>query len=147
MVCVFVSAFESESDAKQARSPTLVWASSVRVVGSTLSPSSSPSARARRHGHVVCSAREPAAVPVLVPGGDADGGEWQGWGWGPEDRQAVEDAERFDDITVGFMDEEQERMRAAAEVRDDRVVHRYFQGRDHPDDDPGSARVEQVDRL
>ncbi|KAI0820657.1 hypothetical protein BC628DRAFT_1412942 [Trametes gibbosa] len=30
---------------------------------------------------------------------------WQGWG--PEDKQAVEDAERFDDITVGFLDEEQ----------------------------------------
>ncbi|OSD01851.1 hypothetical protein PYCCODRAFT_1435871 [Trametes coccinea BRFM310] len=39
---------------------------------------------------------------------------WQGWG--PEDQQAVEDAERFDDITVGFLDEEQESMRAAAAV-------------------------------
>ncbi|KAL1937335.1 hypothetical protein VTO73DRAFT_13848 [Trametes versicolor] len=36
---------------------------------------------------------------------------WQGWG--PEDQAAVEDAERFDDITVGFLDEEQETMRAA----------------------------------
>ncbi|KAH9853231.1 hypothetical protein C2E23DRAFT_884844 [Lenzites betulinus] len=42
---------------------------------------------------------------------------WQGWG--PEDKQAVEDAERFDDITVGFLDEEQDSvsmMRAAAEA-------------------------------
>ena len=36
---------------------------------------------------------------------------------------------------------------AAAEVRDDQVVHRYLQVRDHPDRDPGSARVEQVVRL
>ncbi|KAI0352417.1 hypothetical protein OH77DRAFT_783988 [Trametes cingulata] len=40
---------------------------------------------------------------------------WQGWG--PEDQQAVEDAERFDDITVGFLDEEQETMRAESEVK------------------------------
>ena len=36
---------------------------------------------------------------------------------------------------------------AAAEVRDDQVVHRYLQGRDHPEVDPDSARVEQVDKL
>ena len=30
---------------------------------------------------------------------------------GLEEQQAVEDAERFDDITVGFMDEEHETMR------------------------------------
>ncbi|KAI8984805.1 hypothetical protein BD414DRAFT_66054 [Trametes punicea] len=41
-------------------------------------------------------------------------GELLRQGWGPEDQQAVEDAERFDDITVGFLDEEQESMRAAA---------------------------------
>ncbi|TBU43312.1 hypothetical protein BD309DRAFT_894635 [Dichomitus squalens] len=34
---------------------------------------------------------------------------WQGWG--PEDKQAIDDAERFDDITVGFLDEEHETMR------------------------------------
>ena len=37
---------------------------------------------------------------------------WQGWD--PEDQQAVEDAERFDDITIGFMDEEHETMRETA---------------------------------
>ncbi|OCH85153.1 hypothetical protein OBBRIDRAFT_798469 [Obba rivulosa] len=41
---------------------------------------------------------------------DEDGCDvWQGWD--PEDQLAVEDAERFDDITVGFMDEEQETLR------------------------------------
>ncbi|KAI0365441.1 hypothetical protein BV20DRAFT_954256 [Pilatotrama ljubarskyi] len=40
---------------------------------------------------------------------------WQGWG--PEDQQAVEDAERFDDITVGFLDEEQETMRAESAAK------------------------------
>ncbi|OBZ65051.1 hypothetical protein A0H81_14964 [Grifola frondosa] len=42
-----------------------------------------------------------------------DDGEHMWQGWGPEDQQAIEDAERFDDITVGFMDEEQESMREA----------------------------------
>ncbi|KAK6983960.1 glycosyltransferase family 1 protein [Favolaschia claudopus] len=43
---------------------------------------------------------------------DADGeGEWAGWA--TEDRQAVEEAERFDDISVvGFLDEEQAAMQA-----------------------------------
>lgn len=36
---------------------------------------------------------------------------WQAWG--PEDQAAVEDAERLDNITVGFLDEEQETIRAA----------------------------------
>ena len=40
-----------------------------------------------------------------------DEGEQPWQGWGPEDKQAVEDAERFDDITVGFLDEEHETMR------------------------------------
>ena len=40
------------------------------------------------------------ALPVDVESGD----RWQGWD--AQDRQAVEDAERFDDITVGFMDED-----------------------------------------
>ncbi|KAI0666055.1 hypothetical protein C8Q78DRAFT_1060998 [Trametes maxima] len=51
------------------------------------------------------------------PAHDSEGA-WEGWG--PEEQQAVEDAERFDDITVGFMDEEQETMnamRAEAEAK------------------------------
>ncbi|KAI0686244.1 hypothetical protein C8Q76DRAFT_313203 [Earliella scabrosa] len=49
--------------------------------------------------------------------GDRDGAEmWTGWG--PEEQQAVEDAERFDDITVGFMDEEHETMREREQERE-----------------------------
>ena len=44
-----------------------------------------------------------------LPGEHDEGQAWQGWD--PQDKQAVEDAERFDDITVGFMDEEHETMR------------------------------------
>ncbi|KAL6303055.1 hypothetical protein BKA93DRAFT_917639 [Sparassis latifolia] len=55
--------------------------------------------------------------PNLEPLAAEDGmeGVWQGWE--PEDQQAVEDAERFNDITVGFMDEEQETMREVARSR------------------------------
>ncbi|KAJ6630038.1 hypothetical protein B0H10DRAFT_1984799 [Mycena sp. CBHHK59/15] len=43
-------------------------------------------------------------------------GEWHGWA--AEDTQAVEEAERFDDISVvGFLDEEQAAMQAEAERR------------------------------
>ena len=49
---------------------------------------------------------------VPLPIEQDDGQVWQGWD--PEDQQAVEDAERFDDITVGFMDEEHETMRETA---------------------------------
>ncbi|KAF8172576.1 hypothetical protein K438DRAFT_178568 [Mycena galopus ATCC 62051] len=43
-------------------------------------------------------------------------GEWAGWG--AEDKQAVEEAERFDDISVvGFLDEEQAAMQAEAARR------------------------------
>ena len=42
---------------------------------------------------------------------EEDDGEQSWQGWGIEDKQAVEDAERFDDITVGFLDEEHESMR------------------------------------
>jgi len=47
-------------------------------------------------------------------GGKQEGEEiWHG-GWSSEDAQAVEEAERFDDISVvGFLDEEQASMRAA----------------------------------
>ena len=46
------------------------------------------------------------------PGTGIGEGEEDAWsGWGLEEQQAVEDAERFDDITVGFMDEEHETMR------------------------------------
>lgn len=46
------------------------------------------------------------SLPVEVEGA----GTWQGWG--PEDQQAIEDAERFEDVSaVGFMDEEQALMR------------------------------------
>jgi len=45
----------------------------------------------------------PASSTIPLEEGD---GMWQGWG--PEDKQAIEDAERFDDISVvGFLDEEQ----------------------------------------
>lgn len=48
---------------------------------------------------------------------------WQAWG--PEDQAAVEDAERFDNITVGFLDEEQETMRAVeAEGKNARMKKR-----------------------
>ncbi|TFK53255.1 hypothetical protein OE88DRAFT_1626135 [Heliocybe sulcata] len=43
--------------------------------------------------------------------GDGDNADVEVWdadaGWTQEDRQAVDDAERFDDLVVGFMDEEQ----------------------------------------
>ncbi|KAI0637468.1 hypothetical protein C8Q77DRAFT_1048447 [Trametes polyzona] len=54
---------------------------------------------------------EPLPVEEEGEGGQA----WQGWG--PEDKQAVEDAERFDDITVGFLDEEQETMSMTMTMR------------------------------
>ena len=42
--------------------------------------------------------------------GEHDKGQaWQGWD--PQDKQAFGDAERFDDITVGIMDERHETMR------------------------------------
>ncbi|KAL4067204.1 hypothetical protein V8B97DRAFT_979362 [Scleroderma yunnanense] len=31
---------------------------------------------------------------------------WQGWGWGEEDKRAIDEAEQFDDV-LGFMDEDQ----------------------------------------
>jgi hypothetical protein len=41
---------------------------------------------------------------------------WQGWA--PEDKEAVEEAERFDDISaVGFLDEEHTMMAQAAEKK------------------------------
>ncbi|KAI0915567.1 hypothetical protein AcV5_003752 [Taiwanofungus camphoratus] len=46
---------------------------------------------------------------------DLNGDVWQGWE--PEDQQAIEDAERFDDITVGFMDEEHASMREVEKKR------------------------------
>ncbi|TFK84177.1 hypothetical protein K466DRAFT_527701 [Polyporus arcularius HHB13444] len=51
----------------------------------------------------------PNMEPLPVEPGEGDEGAWTGWGL--EEQQAVEDAERFDDITVGFMDEEHETMR------------------------------------
>lgn len=39
-----------------------------------------------------------------LPGEDDGDVTWHGWG--PEDKQAVEEIEQFDDIAVGFMDEE-----------------------------------------
>ncbi|KAH9949200.1 hypothetical protein B0H21DRAFT_840758, partial [Amylocystis lapponica] len=51
-----------------------------------------------------------------LPAEAEEGG--QGWaGWEAEDQEAVEDAERFDDISVGFMDEEQAEMREAEKKR------------------------------
>ncbi|KAI0766225.1 hypothetical protein BD413DRAFT_494502 [Trametes elegans] len=61
-----------------------------------------------------------------------DGDSGQAWqGWGPEDQAAVEDAERFDDITVGFLDEEQETMRAETEARKARARKLRRAGRRH----------------
>ncbi len=56
---------------------------------------------------------EPLPAEHTLDGlGEGEGDEDQMWsGWGPEEQQAVEDAERFDDITVGFLDEEHETMR------------------------------------
>ncbi|KAI0684773.1 hypothetical protein C8T65DRAFT_701928 [Cerioporus squamosus] len=51
----------------------------------------------------------PNLEPLPAEPGEGDEGAWSGWGL--EEQQAVEDAERFDDITVGFMDEEHETMR------------------------------------
>ncbi|KAJ7689111.1 hypothetical protein B0H17DRAFT_1202477 [Mycena rosella] len=50
--------------------------------------------------------------------GDGTAGEETWHGWGAEDTRAVEEAERFDDISVvGFLDEEQAAMRVAEEQR------------------------------
>ncbi|KAJ7691409.1 hypothetical protein B0H17DRAFT_561363 [Mycena rosella] len=50
--------------------------------------------------------------------GDGAAGEETWHGWGAEDKRAVEEAERFDDISVvGFLDEEQAVMRVAEEQR------------------------------
>ena len=70
--------------------------------------------------HEGASAGSGASVSVSTPSTNIEplpeehDGEQVWQGWGPEDQQAVEDAERFDDITVGFLDEEQETMRAAS---------------------------------
>ncbi|KAJ8481384.1 hypothetical protein ONZ51_g6042 [Trametes cubensis] len=72
--------------------------------------------------HEGASAGSGASVSVSTPSTNIEplpeehDGEQVWQGWGPEDQQAVEDAERFDDITVGFLDEEQETMRAASVV-------------------------------
>ncbi|EMD31859.1 hypothetical protein CERSUDRAFT_119431 [Gelatoporia subvermispora B] len=57
-------------------------------------------------------------LPVEEDGGDV----WQGWD--PEDQRAVEDAERFDDITVGFMDEEQDTVREVGKKVQQRMALR-----------------------
>ncbi|KZT13315.1 uncharacterized protein LAESUDRAFT_719678 [Laetiporus sulphureus 93-53] len=44
-------------------------------------------------------------------------------GWDPEDQQAIEDAEQFDDITMGLMDEEQSEA-DKKRYRTGRIVHR-----------------------
>ncbi|EKM58747.1 uncharacterized protein PHACADRAFT_248804 [Phanerochaete carnosa HHB-10118-sp] len=41
-----------------------------------------------------------------LPAEDDEDAVWEGWG--PEDKQAVEEIEQFDDIAVGFMDEDTE---------------------------------------
>ncbi|KAI0333347.1 hypothetical protein GY45DRAFT_1344085 [Cubamyces sp. BRFM 1775] len=70
--------------------------------------------------HGGTSAGSGASVSVSTPSTNIEplpeehDGEQVWQGWSPEDKQAVEDAERFDDITVGFLDEEQETMRAAS---------------------------------
>lgn len=46
---------------------------------------------------------------------DEDEGAWHGWG--PEEKEAVEEIERFDDIAVGFMDEELATQHAHARVK------------------------------
>lgn len=52
-----------------------------------------------------------------------DGGDDMWQGWDPEDKQAIEDAERFDDISVvGFLDEEQAPMIQAERRRRRRGV-------------------------
>ncbi|KAH9910661.1 uncharacterized protein BXZ73DRAFT_57927 [Epithele typhae] len=68
--------------------------------------------RSTSMGTVSSEAHTPSAPVNLDPlpvDQDADGQTWSGWG--PEDQKAVEDAERFDEITVGFMDEEHETIR------------------------------------
>ncbi|KAJ7731421.1 hypothetical protein DFH07DRAFT_1065719 [Mycena maculata] len=86
------------------------------------------SAATSRNGDSVASVSTPAtsAHPLeeeergLALGdareGEGESGEWHGWA--AEDTLAVEEAERFDDISVvGFLDEEQAAMRAEAERR------------------------------
>ncbi|KAJ7430865.1 hypothetical protein FB451DRAFT_461394, partial [Mycena latifolia] len=84
------------------------------------------SATTSRNGDSVASVSTPATsahplddeerLELDLGEGEGEGGEWHGWA--VEDTLAVEEAERFDDISVvGFLDEEQAAMRAEAERR------------------------------
>ena len=61
------------------------------------------------------TSREGASVSTpstnMEPLPDEDDGDATWHGWGPEDKQAVEEIEQFDDIAVGFMDEDAELVR------------------------------------
>lgn len=56
------------------------------------------------------TSREGASISTpstnMEPLPDEDDGDATWQGWGPEDKQAVEEIEQFDDIAVGFMDED-----------------------------------------
>ena len=73
----------------------------------------------KQNSGILMSTPAPSTIPLDSGEGDE---MWQGWG--PEDNEAIEDAERFDDISVvGFLDEEQasmiqgEKRKAKARVR------------------------------
>jgi len=65
------------------------------------------------------SVSTPATSAHALEDEDGEGGGDGVWeGWGVEDKEAVEEAERFDDISaVGFLDEEHAMMAAQAENR------------------------------
>ncbi|PCH41803.1 hypothetical protein WOLCODRAFT_132119 [Wolfiporia cocos MD-104 SS10] len=63
----------------------------------------------REEGDSAESISTPSSTLDPLPVEDDVGEVWQGWE--PEDQEAIEDAERFDDLSVGIMDEEQETIR------------------------------------
>ncbi|CCM06516.1 uncharacterized protein FIBRA_08788 [Fibroporia radiculosa] len=90
----------------------------------TVSPS--PSRGAGDSGESIST---PSSTAEPLPVEDNRDDVWQGWE--PEDQQAIEDAERFDDITVGFMDEEQAVLQTTKrdagpkkKYKKSRIVHR-----------------------
>lgn len=69
-----------------------------------------------REGDSGASVSTPSTNIEPLPVEEESGGTWQGWG--PEDQQAIEDAERFEDVSaVGFLDEEQASMREAEQKK------------------------------
>lgn len=80
------------------------------LLGTLDPPIDTMSRSTSREGDSGASISTPSTNMEPLPAEEGTGSAWQGWG--PEDQAAIEDAERFEDISaVGFMDEEQTSMR------------------------------------